>query len=96
MFFYEFFDHKDLGNHLLQLWHKFVQHPVYTTLKFLALQGAPHIHDINRLRVKRLPHSFAISPKHLKLSKSPKLVQPKGTPAVVTGRLPMAEGIALS
>jgi hypothetical protein len=25
---------------------------IYTTLKFLALQGAPHIYDISRLRVK--------------------------------------------
>jgi hypothetical protein len=25
-----FFDHKDLGNHLLQLWPKVVKHPVYT------------------------------------------------------------------
>ena len=24
-----FFGHKDLGNHLLQLWHKVVKHPVY-------------------------------------------------------------------
>ena len=26
-----FFDHKDLGNHLLQLCHKVVKHPVYMT-----------------------------------------------------------------
>jgi hypothetical protein len=25
---------------------------IYTTLKFLALQGAPYIYDISRLRVK--------------------------------------------
>jgi hypothetical protein len=25
---------------------------MYTTLKFLALQGAPYIYDISRLRVK--------------------------------------------
>jgi hypothetical protein len=25
---------------------------IYTTLKFLALQGAPSVHDISRLRVK--------------------------------------------
>ena len=24
-----FFDHRDLGNHLLQLWPKVVKHPVY-------------------------------------------------------------------
>jgi hypothetical protein len=27
---------------------------VYMTLKFLALQGAPHIYDISRLRVKNV------------------------------------------
>jgi hypothetical protein len=27
---------------------------IYTTLKFLALQGAPHIYDISRLRVNAL------------------------------------------
>jgi hypothetical protein len=27
---------------------------IYTTLKFLALQGAPYIYDISRLRVKYL------------------------------------------
>jgi hypothetical protein len=33
---------------------------IYTTLKFLALQGAPHIYDISRLRVKgRRPKSVA-------------------------------------
>jgi len=34
-----FFDHKDLGNHLLQLCPKVVKHPVYETLpvKFCAL-----------------------------------------------------------
>jgi hypothetical protein len=26
---------------------------IYTTLKFLALQGAPHIYDISRLRVNK-------------------------------------------
>ena len=30
MFFMNFFDHKDLGNHLLQLCPKFVKHPVFT------------------------------------------------------------------
>jgi hypothetical protein len=29
-----FFDHKDLGNHLLQLWPKVVKHPVYGELKY--------------------------------------------------------------
>jgi hypothetical protein len=24
---------------------------IYTTVKFLALQGAPHIHDISKLKV---------------------------------------------
>jgi hypothetical protein len=28
-----FFHHKDLGNHLLQLWHKVVKHLVYTYLE---------------------------------------------------------------
>jgi len=29
-----FFDHKDLGNHLLQLCPKVVKHPVYSRIKF--------------------------------------------------------------
>jgi hypothetical protein len=29
-------------------------HPVYTTLNFLALQGAPYIYGISRLRVKNV------------------------------------------
>jgi len=28
-----FFDHKDLGNHLLQLWPKVLEHPVYDITK---------------------------------------------------------------
>jgi len=38
-----FFDHKDLGNHLLQLCPKVVKHPVY---------------DISSLRVKLLMSTF--------------------------------------
>jgi hypothetical protein len=31
------------------------ENTVYTTLKFLALQGAPYIYDISRLRVNDTP-----------------------------------------
>jgi hypothetical protein len=34
-----FFHHKDLGNHLLQLWHKVVKHPIYTYI-FTDLSSA--------------------------------------------------------
>ena len=36
-----FFDHKDLGNHLLQLCPKVVKHPVYCSICF-ATKGQPH------------------------------------------------------
>ena len=32
-----FFDHKDLGNHLLQLCPKVVKHPVYTNTPILSI-----------------------------------------------------------
>jgi hypothetical protein len=31
----------------------YIYRSIYTTLKFLALQGAPYIYDISRLRVKQ-------------------------------------------
>ena len=39
-----FFDHKDLGNHLLQLCPKVVKHPVYIYIYI-------YIYDISNLRV---------------------------------------------
>ena len=33
----KFFHHKDLGNHLLQLWPKVVKHPVYKIFKYIII-----------------------------------------------------------
>jgi len=40
-----FFDHKDLGNHLLQLWSKVMKHPVYTIC--FVLQGVSMLIHFN-------------------------------------------------
>ena len=58
-----FFDHKDLGNHLLQLCPEVVKHPVYIKplnaelnpiRHLLALVGARHIVHGSRMMVKNL------------------------------------------
>ena len=46
-----FFDHKDLGNHLLQLCPKVVKHPVYCSLTMRALSSLQHP-EISVLTVK--------------------------------------------
>ena len=39
-----FFDHKDLGNHLLQLCPKVVKHPVYSACHVLSVTDSTPIH----------------------------------------------------
>jgi len=41
-----FFHHKDLGNHLLQLCPKVVKHPVYNRLTEDGPSGSKHVEDI--------------------------------------------------
>jgi len=41
-----FFHHKELGNHLLQLWPKVMKHPVYFMFVALGIQHAMHVRHI--------------------------------------------------
>ena len=47
-----FFDHKDLGNHLLQLCPKVVKHPVYSDANLLLLYGTIYLESLQYLKCK--------------------------------------------
>src|SRR5215469_14220633 len=44
------FDHRDLGNHLLQYCPQVVKHPVYRPTSISSLRGAVHYVTVGRIR----------------------------------------------
>ena len=58
-----FFDHKDLGNHLLQLCPKVMKHPVYIFSKLLDLLRIfllGSLGDIENIVLKNDSHTFLV------------------------------------